>query len=102
MQLSKYMNYLAEREKMNLNELVNIMRTTEDLDALINTAELNNEDYVLVDTSKLRFLIDFILEANYGITLSSMIDCKWEKDILLKSTQLVIKDVLMEKNDVEM
>lgn len=88
---------------MNLNELVKLMRTTENLDVLVDAAELNNEEYVLVDTSKLRFLINFILDANCGITLSSMIDSKWEKDILLKSTQLVIKDILMEKeNDVEM
>lgn len=86
---------------MNLNELVKLMRTTEYLDNLVDMAELNNEDYVLVDTSKLRFLIDFILKANYGITLSSMIDCKWEKDILLKSTQLLVDKILEDKEDDE-
>ena len=86
---------------MNLNELVKLMRTTEYLDNLVDMAELNNEDYVLVDTSKLRFLINFILKANYGITLSSMIDCKWEKDILLKSTQLLVDKILEDKEDDE-
>lgn len=86
---------------MNLNELVKLMRTTEYLDNLVDMAELNNEDYVSVDTSKLRFLINFILKANYGITLSSMIDCKWEKDILLKSVQLLVDEILEDKEDDE-
>lgn len=86
---------------MNLNELVKLMRTTEYFDNLVDMAELNNEDYVSVDTSKLRFLINFILKANYGITLSSMIDCKWEKDILLKSVQLMVDKVLEDNEDNE-
>lgn len=86
---------------MKLNELVRLARTAETLDALIDDAELNGEDHVLVNTSMLRFLVDFILEANCGIALSSMIDNKWEKDVLAKSVQILVDDVLREKKDDE-
>ena len=92
---------MEKGKAMKLNELVRLTRATETLDALIDDAELNGKDHVLVNTSMLRFLVDFILEANCGIALQSMIDNKWEKDVLAKSVQILVDDVLREGEDDE-